>query len=146
FKFLDALDSQFRGLVSRRGLDEDSAKPEPAFDDVGLEVNVLDARVIDDGFATKKNSPTHRNAVAAEPVPHRVITEIHHDDDDRKERERGQTEQHVILPKSSVRSFDGLNAQISSRVGHDRELTCIAGVAQEFKGPRAGSSATRARK
>jgi hypothetical protein len=136
FKFLDAFDGQLRRLAAGGGLDKDSAKAQPAFDNIGLEMNVLDARVIHDDFTAKKNPPTHRNAVVAEFVAHGMIAEIHRDDDDRKGREKSEAEQDVIFPKGVIRSFDGLNALVGDGIRHDGELTCAGGVAQGIRGRR----------
>jgi hypothetical protein len=73
FGFLEPLESEFRGVIAARGLDEDFREAEPAFDEVGTEVDVRNPRVINDNLTAKKNTLAHRDARIGELVAHRMV-------------------------------------------------------------------------
>src|SRR5262249_39838116 len=72
---------------------------------------------------SKKDSPTHRDAVIRKFISHCVIAEIHRQDQNRKSRQERETQQHIVNPERPVGPFDRLNAPVLSGSGHGWALT-----------------------
>jgi len=82
-EFFEAFDCEFGRGIAAGGLDEDNSKAEPACDDVGGEVGVPNARVVDDDLAAVKNASVHRHALVGELTAPRVETRLRGQNQDR---------------------------------------------------------------
>jgi len=75
FSFENALDVYFRRTASGRRLNGECRQSEPTLNEIAAQVNVLDASIREMDLMPKKNSPTHRHAIAFKFVPKRFVLE-----------------------------------------------------------------------
>jgi hypothetical protein len=94
------------------------------------QMNVLDAGIVHQHLAAEENSPAHGDPVVGELVPHRVVAEIQHDDDDGEQWQHRERYQDVVLPQRRIRTRDSLNLPIKGGVGHGGERSGRAQVGQ----------------
>ena len=121
FEFFDAFDGELGGLIAGGSLDEDAGEAEPAFDDVGAKVDVLDARVVHDGFAAEEDAPFHGDAVVGEFVAHGVILEEEWEDDEDECGREGDGAEHIIFEEGGIGTFDGVDALLKCAIDHEAE-------------------------
>src|SRR5436190_9768212 len=92
--------------TAARGLDQNARQPEPALDDVGTEMNVLDARVVEDDLSPEEPPPTHRDSFFGEGVAQRGVTNPTQKHDQREKRSGKNRAQSVVRQQGPVRSLD----------------------------------------
>src|SRR5689334_8887850 len=76
FEFLEAFNDQFRARRAGGGLDLYIGKAEPALNEIGTQMNVLDARISEVHFAAEKKADSHVNAFLIETIAQGVIAKI----------------------------------------------------------------------
>src|SRR5688572_11612911 len=84
FEFLQALERHLRACIAAGGLYEHTPEAKPPLHDVRTKVDILNARVIHNYLAAKKNSPPHRDSFVCEFEPHGVVAEPNGQDQDRQ--------------------------------------------------------------
>src|ERR1700733_8837490 len=72
----DALQRHLGSHAATGGLDFDAGESEPAFQDIRLQLDVLDARVVEHDLVAHKYAPGHVDTFRIEAVAHGVKAEI----------------------------------------------------------------------
>lgn len=72
----EAFEDHFGIGAATSGLHFDAGEAEPAFEEIGAEVDILDARIVEHDFVAEDEAPTHVDALFIEAVAHGVVAEI----------------------------------------------------------------------
>ena len=104
-EFLKTFDDHFGACAARGCLYLDVGDTEPALDEPGTEVDVLDAGVGEIHLAAEEYADAHVDALFVETVAERVIAKIEIGKRDHEERPGEERADHVERPQGRVRSF-----------------------------------------